>query len=162
MFKLQKTHRGGRASSHHQNSREVPSQQLVLLTHLPPARRGRVSPLLSDGEASGSSKESGSPLQEQGHDHTVAVRKAFPADRTTVVFSQPQKIAPKEKTVFSDKQEEACAGPALVSSNSDRAYCAVLAGRQAERYGGIDDGTQPLLSSSPVPNSLWEGVRRPS
>lgn len=77
--------------------------------------------LLSDGEASGSSKESGSPLQEQGHDHRVAVRKAFPADRTTVVFSQPQKIAPEEKTVFSDKQEEACAGPALVSSNSDRA-----------------------------------------
>lgn len=121
MFKLQKTHRGGRASSQHQNSREVLSQQLVLPTHLPPARRGRASPLLSDGEASGSSKESGSPLQEQGHDHRVAVRKAFPADRTTVVFSQPQKIAPEEKTVFSDKQEEACAGPALVSSNSDRA-----------------------------------------
>lgn len=99
MFK-QKTHRGGQASSQHQNSREVPSQQLVLLTHLPPARRGRASPLFSDGEASGSSKESGSPLQEQVHDHTVAVRKAFPADRTTVVFSQPQKIAPEEKTVF--------------------------------------------------------------
>lgn len=41
------------------------------------------------------------------------------------------------------------------------AFSAALAGRQAESYGSVDDGTQPLLSFSPVPNSLWEGVRRP-
>lgn len=47
----------------------------------------------TDGEASGTSNECrGSPLQEQGHAHTLAVRKAFPTDRrTTDMFSRASK-----------------------------------------------------------------------
>lgn len=41
------------------------------------------------------------------------------------------------------------------------AFNGVLAGDR-QGYGRVEDGTQALLSSAPVPNSLGEGRRRPA